>query len=201
VDEDGARTTSDIADASEAGETSDQSARPTSVGGRRMVRFLEVSPVRVATVVGVAFALVLGALCVWLGFGANAARTDEKLRGELIQAARQGAVNLTTIDYEHAESDMQRILDSATGEFYDEFNTRSGPFIDVLKKAKSKTAGTVTEAGLEALDGKSAEVLVAVSVGTVNGGVPEGKPRFWRRRIIVVKQGDEAKVSKVDFIP
>ena len=49
-----------------------------------------------------------------------------------VQVARQGALNLTTIDCQSADADVQRILDSATGTFYDDFSKRSQPFIDVV---------------------------------------------------------------------
>ena len=75
------------------------------------------------------------------------------MQSQLLQAARQGALNLTTIDWQHAEGDMQRILDGATGQFHDEFASRSQPFIEVVKQAKSTSVGTIAEAGLESEDG------------------------------------------------
>jgi len=53
---------------------------------------------------------------------------------------------LTTIDYNEADADVQRILNSTTGSFYDDFSKRSQPFVDVVKQARSKSEGTVTEA-------------------------------------------------------
>jgi Mce-associated membrane protein len=115
--------------------------------------------------------------------------------------ARQGALNLTTIDWQHAEADVHRILDGATGEFYDDFAKRSQPFIDVLKQAQAKTVGTITEAGLESETSDSAQALVAVSVQTSNAGEVEQVPRAWRMRINVQKVGDQVKVSNVGFVP
>ena len=85
----------------------------------------------------------------WLGFRAYQAHQEQALRSQFLQAAKQGALNLTTIDWQHAERDVQRILDGATGQFHDDFATRSQPFIDVVKQAKSTSVGTITEAGLE----------------------------------------------------
>lgn len=92
-------------------------------------------------------------------------------------------------------------LDSATGEFHDDFQNRSAPFIDVVKQAKSKSVGTVTEAGLESLDGGQGRVLVAVTVKTVSNGKAEEQPRYWRMRMTVAGEGDGAKVSNVEFVP
>jgi Mce-associated membrane protein len=96
---------------------------------------------------------------------------------------------------------VHRILDGATGEFYDDFAKRSQPFIEVLKQAQAKTVGTITEAGLESETTDSAQALVAVSVQTSNAGEPEQVPRAWRMRINVQKVGDQVKVSDVGFVP
>lgn len=71
---------------------------------------------------------------------------------------------------------------------------------DAVKKAQSKSVGTVTEAGLESQSGDEAQVLVGVSVNTSNLGAAEEEPRHWRMRIFVKKVGDEAKVSNVAFV-
>jgi Mce-associated membrane protein len=118
-----------------------------------------------------------------------------------LQAGRQAAIDLTTISYSQADADVARILDSATGTFHDEFQKRSQPFIDVVKKAQSDSQGSVTSAGVESVEGDKASVIVAVSVKTSNAGVPDQQPRGWRMRLNVQKVGDTAKVSDVAFVP
>lgn len=159
-----------------------------------------MSPVRLATVMGVVVVVALTALAGWLGFRNYQEHQVRAQRALLVQVGRQGALNLTTIDWQHADTDIQRILDSATGTFYDDFSKRSKPFVDVVKKAQSKSAGTVVEAGLESQSGDEAQVLVAISVKTSNAGAPEEEPRHWRMRVSVKKVGDEAKVSNVEFV-
>lgn len=167
----------------------------------RPPRWSSLPPVRQAVIIGLAFVVALGGLCGWLGIRAYQSAQAAQWRAVLVQVARQGAVNLTTIDQAHADDDVKRILDSATGQFYDEFSTRSGPFIDLVKKAQSKTVGTITEAGVESIGANEGQVLVAVSVTTTNKGSQDDRPRFWRMRLTVTKTGDGAKVSKVDFVP
>jgi Mce-associated membrane protein len=156
--------------------------------------------VRRAMLLGAAFAVSLSVLVGWLGFRAYQAHQEQALQSQLLQAARQGALNLTTIDWQHAEGDMQRILDGATGQFRDEFASRSQPFIEAVKQAKSTSVGTITEAGLESEESGHARVLVAVAVKTSNAGAPAQDPRAWRMRITVQKDGDQAKVSTVEFV-
>jgi Mce-associated membrane protein len=160
------------------------------------------SRIRVSTVAGLVAVATLAGLCALLGYRLVQARHAEQFRAELVEVAKQGAVNLTTIDYKHADADVQRILDSSTGAFYDDFKARSGPFTDVVKKMKSTSVGTVTEAGVipDSVSGTEGQVLVAVTVKTANDGAAEDQPRYWRMRLTVSKQGDQTKVSNVDFV-
>src|ERR1700694_6041872 len=96
-----------------------------------------MSPLRAATVFEVALLIALGILAGWLGLKAHQSHQADQQRALFLQVARQGALNLTTIDWHHAESDVQRILSSATGTFHDDFTNRSQPFIDVVHQAQS----------------------------------------------------------------
>ncbi|MGE2719122.1 Mce protein [Mycolicibacterium celeriflavum] len=161
-----------------------------------------MSHVRLATIVGLVVVVALAALTGWLGYRAYESRQADDLRNLFLQVGRQGALNLTTISHEHAEQDVQRVLDSSTGTFYDDFQARSQPFIQVVQQAQSKSEGKISEAGIESSDDNEARVLVAVTVNTTNAGAPEQAPRSWRMRITVQKTGeDEAKISNVEFVP
>jgi Mce-associated membrane protein len=157
--------------------------------------------VRLATIVGLVVVLALGGLVGWLSFRAYQSHQLDTQRKVFLQVGRQGALNLTTIDYQHVDADVKRILDSATGKFYDDFQQRSQPFTEVVKQVKSKSVGTVTEAGLESESNDEAQVLVAVAVNTTVQGQPEQQPRAWRMRILVQKVGEDTKVSNVEFVP
>jgi len=160
-----------------------------------------VSHLWLATLVGILVAVVLAGLVGWLSYRFQVSHRDAERRDLFIQVGKQAALNLTTIDYREADSDIKRILDGATGQFHDEFAQRSQPFVSVVKQAKSKSVGTVTEAGLESQTPDAAQVLVAVSVKTSTADGAEQDPRAWRMRISVQKVGDQAKVSNVRFVP
>ena len=145
--------------------------------------------------------LALGGLVGWLGWRAYQSHQAEQQRALFLQVGKRAAINLTTIDFEHADTDVKRIIDSATDTFYDDFSKRSQPFVDVVKQARSKSTGEVTAAGVESETGDSAQVLVAVTVKTSNAGAPEQEPRAWRMRISVKKVDNDAKVSNVEFVP
>jgi Mce-associated membrane protein len=160
-----------------------------------------ISPVRRAALFGLAVVVVLVTLVGWLGFRAHQSQHEQARRSQYLQVARQGALNLTTIDWQHAAPDVQRILDGATGDFYDDFARRSKPFIEVLTQAKATTVGTITDAALESETADRAQVLVAVSVRTSNAGQTDEAPRDWRMRISVQRTGDQVKVSNIGFVP
>lgn len=161
-----------------------------------------VSSVPGPITVSVAIIVALVGLGGWLGFRVHQDHQVQAQRNLYVQVARQTAINLTTIDYAEVDADIKRVLDSATGAFHDEFQSRSGPFVEVIKKVQSKSEGTVAEAGLLSFTNDQAQVLVAVAVKTTMAAVPaDQEPRRWRMRLTVDKTADSAKVSKVEFVP
>jgi Mce-associated membrane protein len=156
---------------------------------------------RIALVAGLVAGVVLAGLVGWLGFRAYEAHNLDKQRNLFVQAASQGAANLLTVDYQHADADAQRILNSATGKFYDSFTHRKQSYIDDAKRMRSQLVGTVTDAGLETRNGDQGRVLVAVTVKSSDPAQTHQGPHFWRIRVTVQKTGDVAKVSDVMFVP
>jgi Mce-associated membrane protein len=160
-----------------------------------------MSHVAMALIAGLVAVVALAGLTGWLGYRTYESHKAQQQRNLFLQVGRQGALNLTTIDWEHADADVQRILDSSTGTFYDDFQQRAQPFVSVVKQAQSKSVGTIAEAGVESASDDKAQVLVAVTVKTSNAGAPQQGDRSWRMRISVDKVGNEAKVSNVEFVP
>jgi Mce-associated membrane protein len=195
VDTDGIDDTGD-----EAAEEGDEKAADSAADGAAPPK-PRMSHVRLALIAGLVAVVALAGLTGWMGYRAYNSYQGEKQRQLFLQVGRQGALNLTTINWEHAEGDVQRVLDSATGQFYDDFQNRAAPFIEVVKQAQSKSEGSISEAGLESASSEEARVLVAVTVNTSNVGAPQQEPRAWRMRLTVTKVGDEAKVSNVEFVP
>lgn len=153
-----------------------------------------------AAVVGVML-VALGVLAGWLEHASGLAARADHQRSEYLQVGRQGAVDLTTIDYRHVDQDVKRVLDSATGQFYEDFQKRSQPFADVVKQVQSTSQGTVTAAGIESETSEGADVLVAVTVKSTSADAPQQDLRLWRMRVSVQKVGDQAKVANVSFVP
>ena len=156
--------------------------------------------VQLALIVALAFFVALAGVGGWLGYRAYQSHQAQEQRNLFLQVGRLGALNVTSISYTDAEADVQRVLDSATGSFYDDYQNRSSALIDLVKKLRSKTEATVTEAGVESQQGDQANVLVAMVVKTSNVQAPEQQPTAWRMRVTVQKVGDGAKVSNVKLL-
>jgi Mce-associated membrane protein len=160
------------------------------------------SPIRLAAIVGGLSFVLLAALIGWLGYGAYQEHSADNQRQLFVQTARQGVLNLTTIDWQRADSDVQRIIDSATGTFQSDFSLRSKPFVEVVKQVKSTSVGTITEAGLESSSSDDAVVLVTASIKTTMPNQPDADAKSWRMRISLQKVGEnEIKISNVAFVP
>ncbi|CAN3131229.1 Mce associated membrane protein [Mycobacterium sp. smrl_JER01] len=155
---------------------------------------------RVAVTFGVAALLALSVLVGWLGIQTYDATREENQRVQFLAAGRDSAVRLTTINPDNADAEVTKILQSSIGLFHEDFDRRSADFVEAVKRAQSRTEGTVIEAGLEAADGDHADVLVAISVKTWLAGI-EAPARLWRMRISVQRVGSTEKVSNVQYVP
>jgi Mce-associated membrane protein len=118
-----------------------------------------------------------------------------------VAGARQGIINMTSLDFNKAKEDVQRVLDSSTGQFRDEFQQRAKDFTTVVEQSKVVTQGTVTAAALESMDEHSASVLVSATSLITNSAGAKEEPRAWRFRVTVTEDGGQYKMSKVDFVP
>ncbi|MGA8545353.1 MAG: mammalian cell entry protein [Mycobacterium sp.] len=156
---------------------------------------------RIALVAGLVAGVLLAGLVGWLGFRAYEVHNLEAQRNLFVQAARNGAASLLTVDYQHADVDAQRILDSATGKFYDSFARRKQSYIANAQRMRSQLVAAATDAGLESRNGDQGKVLVAVTVKSSDPAQTHQGPQFWRIRVTVKKVGNIAKVSDVVFVP
>jgi Mce-associated membrane protein len=117
-----------------------------------------------------------------------------------VAAARQGVINLTSLDFKKAKEDVQRILDSSTGEFRDDFARRADDFASVVKDSKAVTEGSVGASAVESMGNDSAVVLVLANERVTNLAGAKDQPRSFRFRVSVVRDGDQLKISKLEFV-
>ena len=118
-----------------------------------------------------------------------------------IAGARQGVVNLTSMDFNKAKEDVQRVIDSSTGQFHDDFQARAKDFTTVVEQSKVVTQGSVNAAAVQTINGDYALVLVAATSHITNAAGAKDEPRNWRLKVTVKNDGGQYKMSNVEFIP
>ena len=122
---------------------------------------------------------------------------------EFAAAARQGIVTLTSLDFNNAKQGVQRILDNSTGSFKDDFVKMADDFTKVVEQSKVVSQGTVQAAAvdLDTMTDNSAVVLVASTSEVTNAAGAKQDPRSYRLIVTVARDGDQLKISKVEFVP
>lgn len=122
---------------------------------------------------------------------------------EFSAAARQGVVTLTSMDFNNANQSVQRVIDDATGSFKDEFQKTAGDFVKVVEQSKVISHGTVESAAvdLDTMTDTSAVVLVASTSEITNAAGAKQDPRSYRLIVTIARDGDQLKMSKVEFVP
>ena len=153
-----------------------------------------------ALLAGLMAVLALGGLAGWQGHQAFESRAVEQQRDVFLRVGREFAVALTTVDYERVDSDVQRVLDSATGAFLDDYRRRAPELGNAVRVARSTSVGTVMTSALESVGPNDAEVLIALSVKTVILGQPDQAPRPSRMRILIHEIDGDPKVSNVELV-
>jgi Mce-associated membrane protein len=112
-------------------------------------------------------------------------------RNAAVQVARQEAVNLTTLSYQTAARDLDRILALATGQLRQRFAAERGKFPTVLGQQHSQSTGTILSAGLVRLSSglDAAEVAVAADASvTVASGPGRSAPTVKHYRMVMQLQ-------------
>ncbi len=150
----------------------------------------------VLSVLALAFLAVSG----YFGYTHRQAERAAQQRSEIVDAASQGVVNLTTMDFQRADEDVQKVLDGSAGEFRDEFEARSKDLIAVMQEAQVKSVGVVRQAAIERQDGDSADVLVAVAQKVSNAGGAAEEPRSQRMRVTMQLEDGTYKIVKAGFV-
>jgi Mce-associated membrane protein len=165
-------------------------------GWRRRLPSLSATWKVAAVVLICAFTGISG----YLAWQDHEAAKREQRAANFIAGARQGIVNMTSLDFNRAKEDVQRVLDNSTGQFRDDFQQRAKDFVSVVEQSKVVTQGTVTAAALESMDQHSASVLVSATSRISNSAGAKDELRMWRLRVTVTEENGQYKMSKVDFI-
>lgn len=100
---------------------------------------------------------------------------------------------------------VRRILDEATGAFYDEFAQSAEAYTDFVRRSGSAASATIDGTGVSSRTDSTATVLVAATVGyrqdtsaSSDQAVPD---RRFRLRVVVTDDSNRLKVAAVQYLP
>jgi Mce-associated membrane protein len=123
-----------------------------------------------------------------------------QLTPEFAAAARDGVTKLMSIDAHHAKEDIQGIIDASTGELRSQVEATSRVMIKQAEDAKVVSKGTVEAAAVQSVTDNSAVVLVAVKTDVTNPDNTKRPPALWRLSVNIDRDGNQLKMSKVEFL-
>ncbi|MFF4354740.1 hypothetical protein [Streptomyces sp. NPDC001530] len=154
-----------------------------------------------ALTVGLVVATVLTtALTIWLSLGLNDRREAEQRRQDILAAARQSALNFTSLDYRHYDRDSANVLEDATGDFKKQFAAQTEELTKLVAVNKSVSEGQILEAGIVRSDEHSARVLVVADSKVTNTAVPKGEARTYRLQLDLAYRDGRWLTSDVEFV-
>jgi Mce-associated membrane protein len=134
----------------------------------------------------------------------SSASARETRRDGILHAARQQAVNFTTLDYRHLDRDLGRVLDGSTGDFRKQFRSGTKDLTQLVTANKAVATGEVLDAGLVSDDSDSARVLVVADSTVTNTGSPKPDKRHYRIQMDLVRDpavsGGRWLVSDLTFV-
>lgn len=115
-------------------------------------------------------------------------------------AARQSALNFTSLDYRHYDRDSANVLAGATGDFRKQFAAQTQQLTKLVAENKSVSEGQVLEAGIVRSDERSARVLVVADSKVTNTAAPKGEARTYRLQLDLVRHEGRWLTSDVEFV-
>jgi Mce-associated membrane protein len=148
----------------------------------------------------VAATVATTALTLWLAFGLYQQREADQRRQGILAAARQSALNFTSLDYRHYDRDSANVLAGATGAFKKQFTVQTDQLTKLVAHNKSVSEGQVLEAGIVRSDEDSARVLVVADSKVTNTAAPEGEARTYRLQLDLVHKDGRWLTSDVEFV-
>ncbi|MGV4981261.1 hypothetical protein ACVB8X_10965 [Streptomyces sp. NRAIS4] len=151
-------------------------------------------------VVLVAATVATAVLCGWLGLDLSGRREVDQRRQDILAAARQSALNFTSLDYRHYDRDSRTVLEGATGDFKKQFAAQTAQLTKLVAQNKSVSQGQVLEAGIVRSGERSARVLVVADSKVTNTAVPGGQARTYRLQLDLVRVGGRWLTSDVAFV-
>lgn len=128
------------------------------------------------------------------------ARAEDERRRAVLRAATAEVVAFTTLDYRDLEPSIERVLDGATGEFEEQFESSRAQLEQLSRDNESVSEGRVLKVGVVSMDEDSATVVVVADSQVTNKSTDEPQPRHYRLQLDLVLEGDRWLTSDLQFV-
>ncbi|MDR7254001.1 Mce-associated membrane protein [Nocardioides sp. BE266] len=128
---------------------------------------------------------------------------DEELTAaqhDVAAAARSEALAFLTVDHRTMDVVVQRVLDGATGDFKEQYESQSKRLVKEATRTQATSAGEVVALGVSDLDDDSATVLVAANSTVTNTSTEEPQVRYYRLELELVRDGNQWLTSRLRFV-
>ena len=172
-----------------------EAAGPAAAGSRAL------RPL-VAALIAALAAVALLASTGYMLWQHHTAGQQRRQQAEYAAAARQGVINLMSVDFATAKDSVQRVIDGSTGRFRSNFEETADEFVKAVQEEKIVTRASVNDAAVESVNGDTAVVLVSATSEREGPQAPkeQQQPRVWRVVVTLQRDGDQMKMSGVDFV-
>lgn len=121
-----------------------------------------------ALAVAIAVAVIAVAVAAAALSRPESAADVEAVRTSALEAARERTTALTSYDHRTLEQDMARVLETATGEFEDDYRSTTAQLSGTFRQTEAVATSTVVAAGLEELETPADGPVRAVVVVAVD---------------------------------
>ncbi len=155
---------------------------------------------RVAIILVAVVVLVALGMSAFLGWRVKQLEDTAAAGQAALEAARNYAVVLTTLDAKDIDKNYRQALDGATGEFKDQYSQGSTQLRQVLIDNKAAGKGIVIDSAVKSATKTKVEVLLFVDQSVTNAVNPS--PRIDRNRVQMTMELVEGRwlASKVEII-
>ncbi|AFM16408.1 VirB8 protein [Mycolicibacterium chubuense NBB4] len=168
---------------------------------RPAIRWRRPKPASMVAVAAMLAGISLLAASGYLLWGHHLEQREQQRRAAFAAAASQAVVTLMSIDSAKAEDNVRQILDNSTGQFRDDFRSEADDFVKTAQQSKAATKASAQAVAVESMTPNSATVLVTAATTVSNSAGADQQPRNWRLSVDMVDDGQQMKLTKVEFVP
>lgn len=140
-------------------------------------------PAHAAAAVLTVFVAAMSAAAAYFSVRTGQAHAAEAQRQEVLTAAKQEAVNLTSQNHTTIDRDLDHMIEGTTGDLRSDLDKQRARYRDTFVKNKLRAEGSAVDAGLVTMRDHSATVLVVIDQmvrSDAKGNDELAQPRHYR---------------------